>query len=287
MTISMNYNRENCSANERRKIEIMSLLIKHGSDVNIRKPGIGIGYGYKSSMLHVACNILDNTVKIVRLLLDNGIRADVMNDHDQTPLHFASERMNYGIMSILIEFGANVNARDKNNDTPITLLMQSGFGEFYMMNSDMKMRQIVKCIKLLTRNGAKINDVGSLGATPLFMAVHGLLSGCNVNESRDLIDVLINFRANLNIGLMVGSDDSYLDYYCIGDTPLHAAVKLRNLTVVNYLFTFYPNMNRVNSRNMSVLDYARTYKDKTIYKKLKGWKKIELKCHKDDPNSLS
>jgi ankyrin repeat protein len=237
-------------------------------------------------MLHVACNLIDNTSSIVKNFLDAGLHANVKNDHDQTPLHFAAERLNYGMISVLIQHGADVNLRDKNGDTPITLLMQSGFGELYMKHSVTKLIESHKCIKLLCDHGANINDIGCFGATPLFMAVHGLSSGCNVRETYQLITILTGLGANPNIGLMIGNDDSYEDCYCVGDTPLHVAVKLKNLKVVKLLLTFYPNINRVNSRNMSVLDYARTYNVTTIRNEIIAYKKIELKCHRDNPHLL-
>ena len=251
----------------------MTLLINKGSNVNIRKHGIGIGFGYRASMLHVACNLINNTFRIVKLLLDNGMNANIKNDHDQTPLHYAAERLNHGMMSVLIEYGAHVNVRDKNGDTPISLLLQSGFGELYMMNSDAKMTEIDKCINLLCHYGANINDIGCFGATPLFVAIHGLSSGCNINEIYTLIGLLIRCGADVNIGLMIGNDDSYEDFYCIGDTPLHVAVKLRNKNLVKLLLTFNPNINKVNSRKFSALDYARIFNLTTICGEIEAFKK--------------
>jgi ankyrin repeat protein len=273
MTVFCDIVFEDSEENERRKLEVMSLLIGKGSNVNIRKRGTGIGYGYKASMLHVACDRLNNTLGIVKLLLDNGILADVMNDHDQTPLHFAAERLNHSTMLLLIQYGANVNARDKDGDTPITFLMQSGFGELYITHSVPKMVHFGKCIRLLTSNGANISTIGSSGATPLFMAIDKLINGPS-NETIRLLNIMIRSGADVNIGLMLGNDDYY--YYSIGDTPLHIAVKHKKLRIVKLLLHFCPNINQVNDRNMSALDYAKRLNLTKIRKAIEGYSRHRL-----------
>jgi ankyrin repeat protein len=93
--------------------------------------------------LHLAC--LNNYHDIVKLFLDNGnMNINLKNSNQQTPLHLAVERLNYDIVKLLLNFKppsinsqstsnanlsstklCNVNAMDKENDTPLHCLLRN------------------------------------------------------------------------------------------------------------------------------------------------------------------
>jgi ankyrin repeat protein len=92
--------------------------------------------------LHLAC--LNNYYDIVKLFLDNGhLNVNLKNSNQQTPLHLAVERLNYEIVKLLLSFKptahghsistatldssktCNVNAVDKDNDTPLHCLLRN------------------------------------------------------------------------------------------------------------------------------------------------------------------
>jgi E3 ubiquitin-protein ligase mind-bomb len=96
--------------------------------------------------LHLAC--LNNYYDVVKLFLENGyLNVNLKNANQQTPLHLAVERLNYDIVKLLLDFKCsppacnqsnstsvanlcanklcNVNAVDKENDTPLHCLLRN------------------------------------------------------------------------------------------------------------------------------------------------------------------
>ena len=90
--------------------------------------------------LHLAC--LNNYYEIVKLFLENGnLNVNLKNSNKHTPLHLAVERLNYDIVKLLISYkpqqapigdtilnlnkSCNVNAHDKENDTPLHCLLRN------------------------------------------------------------------------------------------------------------------------------------------------------------------
>lgn len=96
-------------------------------------------------------------IELVKLLLDQGADPNIAanNSFKVTPLHSACAISNYDIAKILIEKGANVNAKQIQGVTPLHSAAHNGQA---------------KLVKLLLKNGAEINSKMDDGKTPLFMA---------------------------------------------------------------------------------------------------------------------
>ena len=56
---------------------------------------------------------------IVSLLLEKGADVNAKNNDGWTPLHWASENGHEAIVSLLLEKGADVNAKDNDGETPL------------------------------------------------------------------------------------------------------------------------------------------------------------------------
>jgi len=75
--------------------------------------------------LHYAA--LHGRERAVQCLLYNGANVDPRNaDYLQTPLHIASEKGNYAIVSLLLAGGADVHAVDREWNTPLQLAIENG-----------------------------------------------------------------------------------------------------------------------------------------------------------------
>lgn len=56
---------------------------------------------------------------IAKMLIKNGANVNAKNSYNDTPLHVAAENGYDDIVNLLIENGANVNAKNNDNMTPL------------------------------------------------------------------------------------------------------------------------------------------------------------------------
>jgi ankyrin repeat protein len=97
-------------------VGIARLLLQRGLDVHAKDND-------NDTPLHSAA--LSGTLEIARVLLDQGANPSVENDLGSTPLHevsqgtYNSQEHGVGIVRLLLEHGADVNAREKNLFTPL------------------------------------------------------------------------------------------------------------------------------------------------------------------------
>ena len=129
-----------------------------------------------------------NDIVLVKALIDGGADVNAGDELDETPLHDAVFR-GYGDISILlIEQGADVNARDGRGLSPVHAAAWRG-------NLDM--------VALLLANGADINARDPNGVTPLHAAARA--------GRKDTVALLIEKGAEINAKNKINL------------TPLHAA----------------------------------------------------------------
>lgn len=171
------------------------------------KSGINIDGDLKYTPLHQA--VKDGHGEMVRFLLENGANVNGKVEVDEyTPLHYAVEKASeqgntddykkyVEIIELLIAKGADVNAGDKNEDTPL----------HYARSIDI--------MKLLLANGANINARNST-YEGRYTRLHMAAKGGAINKVRFLIDN----GADVNIR------------NARGETPLHEA---RDQDMVNLL----------------------------------------------------
>jgi len=151
--------------------EIVALLLQHGADPNS-------GNRSGRTPLHDV-----KTVDIARMLLAHG--ADVNRATDGylvTPLHealqtTAAHRQGLdAIIQVLIDHGANVNAKDVHGETPLLLNVRHGSA---------------KMTQLLLNNGADPNIADNVGWSPLHIAA--------MNGSYEKADLLIRHGAQIDL----------------------------------------------------------------------------------------
>lgn len=73
-----------------------------------------------NTALHLACR--HGHIDIVTYLLENGAKVDALNHHLNTPFFLATESLQKDICQLLIEWGTDVNKRNRNSKTAFELM---------------------------------------------------------------------------------------------------------------------------------------------------------------------
>ncbi len=126
-----------------------------------------------------------NQPAIVKLLLEHGANANEFSDDDyygDTPLHFLTRNTpcvtsESTVIKLLIEFGADFEARNKDGNTPLVEAINHRCKEIP-----------IQLIKL----GANVNTKNSIGLTPLHLAVNPW------NNNLELVQLLLDNKADVN-----------------------------------------------------------------------------------------
>jgi len=139
-------------AASRGQVEVVSLLLDRGAEVNARS-----GEGY--TPLHYAAS--NGHLQVCELFLARGAEVNSNNNDGKTPLHYAASHGYREICELLLAKGAEVNAQDAKGNSPLHNAAYWG--------------QQPVCALLLA-NGAGVNLQNQSGSTPLhFAAAQGHL----------------------------------------------------------------------------------------------------------------
>jgi len=97
-------------ATENGHIEIVSLLVSNGANVNVQDC-------YNGTPLHIIA-LGFGTIEIAQLLISRGADVNAKNKNGNTPLHNAVQNRTVEVVRLLVSKGADVNAKNKNGNTP-------------------------------------------------------------------------------------------------------------------------------------------------------------------------
>ena len=102
---------------KKNNVEMVSSILKENPNILNDKTK------YMTMPLNFACDSSRSNPKIVQILIDNG--ADVneknKNDHGRTPLSYACNESNAEVVKILLDSGADANATDDDRWTPLLI----------------------------------------------------------------------------------------------------------------------------------------------------------------------
>ena len=148
-------------------------MIYRGANVNepIKTKG-----GDMVMLLHYAVSKSD--VRCIRVLANLGANFNARDSWNRTPLHWAAAcGVGPDVVEVLINEGAIMDARDANEFTPLHYCAKK--------NND----QIESVQKLIAR-GASLEAVGGMGETVLHVAVS--------NRNLEMVKLLLSHRVNIN-----------------------------------------------------------------------------------------
>ncbi|HQP04983.1 MAG TPA: ankyrin repeat domain-containing protein, partial [Bacteroidales bacterium] len=167
----------------------------------------------------------EGSFEIAQLLIEKGANVNARNEYGETPLHFASKEGSFEIAQLLIERGANVNAKAKYSHTPLHYASEG----------------YLDIAKLLIEKGADVNAKISddlryyAGYTPLHFA--------SKEGSFEIAQLLIEKGADVN------AKNEF------GETPLHLA----STDMAELLIEKGANVNARNEYGETPLHYLKGY----------------------------
>jgi ankyrin repeat protein len=223
--------------------------------------GLGLNSGHAQNH-QTLCDAVEVTdVPAVRKLLAEGASLEARNRKGWTPLIIATQATNTEMVKLLIEKGADVNARSSSEAGSLVLC-------FATQSDDPKF------IELFLQHGARINDRSKNGVTPLYSAVmlkkeraakFLIAKGARVNQLALLSDTghlwtpLMNAACEGELHLtelLLGSGASLEKRNNRGDTVLMQVAKFPRPDMLKFLIARGANVNAKNSKGFTALIYA-------------------------------
>ena len=168
--------------------KVKTLLRSGMLDVNSRN---GYFFNKDATPLHKAANKGHRIV--VKLLINRGADPNARDPYGETPLQTAAFYGHKDAVKLLLNGGADPNGSDENGETPLHA------AERYSRK---------EVVQLLLQEGAEVNKPNKNGLTPLhYAAIHGY---------KEMVQILLEWGAEVN------KPNRY------GETPLHYAAAGRH-----------------------------------------------------------
>lgn len=247
-----------------KNFEIAKLLIEAGADVNKKAKG-------GKTALWVTCDAYEPKPidKLVELLLVNGAEPNISKKGDDGPLHYACMYGKNKAAIMLIEHGADVNAKGGYNRTPLIYTATNG--------------KSPELVKVLLENGADIHATNEAGENAFFeMITQGntnieiakilLKNGISVNSKSKHYGMLIHWAAFcgrteiVKLLLDKGADINAKDK--MGNTPILRAMSQNKIETVKLLFNSGADPLTMGPLGFNLLEYATDKGDKEFVKQI-------------------
>ena len=165
--------------------------------------------------------------EIIQILLDHGADVNAKNDRGRTPLHGATHngRGEKEILDLLINNGADVNSKDDQSETPLDYAMEL---------------QLTEAVAFLKSRGGKTGEE--------LTKIHGLTIHEAVRDGN---------LETVQQELEKGADANLREHWL--RTPLHLAAYWGHLEIAELLLSNGAKVNAVNKSGKTPLDFARPF----------------------------
>lgn len=246
-------------------MEAVEMLIQLGAE-----PDVKTHEGKTPLMQACTCGNPDATPMIKRLL-EAGAAVNGIDKKGRTALHYSCEQPDIGIMKVLLDAHAHVDAEDAHGFTPLMLLCQSEYPRTEM-------------VQLLLQHGANPNASAQNNFTPLIAAsyyeirmpvIHALLkAGADIDASKDqmllraasgnnltLVSLLLDKQANANIREKNGATPliEMMGRYS-GHSP--------SMEIARLLIKHGADVNAIDEAGNTALHHVVTYGRREEYKQI-------------------
>ena len=171
---------QECSSVFQNKKTLVNLILNKASIQDIQK-AIEQGANVNAKSVPLKYAILWRNNDVVKLLLDHGANVNARDKFGRTTLSYAIRLGNLETIKLLLQAGASVNARDKYEGQ--TALMWA----VWWRNVDMVKVDIVK---LLVEYGANVNARDKIGSTALMLAAQ--------ERRTESVKLLLSYGADVN-----------------------------------------------------------------------------------------
>ncbi|XP_058801174.1 putative ankyrin repeat protein RF_0381 [Phymastichus coffea] len=144
------------------------------------------GYEADLTLLHFA--VTQSSLDVIKLLLEYGASVEMVDAFGRTPLHLACSiyeftqkyyGVNVEIIRVLLENDSNVNAKDKNNNTPLMSLFPKNYFEFHTFKKTcffdvMVFVETLEKFKLLVKYDVDMNAINCNGDTIMHLVIRNI-----------------------------------------------------------------------------------------------------------------
>jgi hypothetical protein len=184
-----------------------------------------------------------SNIETVKLLLENGADVNAKDVIGWTPLmmssRYSNTDSNIQTVKLLLENGADVNAKYDKGWTPLMLASR-----YSTTDSN------IQTVKLLLENGANVNLKNNAGWTPLILA--------SKNSNTETVKLLLENGANINLKNNNGNT---------------ALMLTKNLETLKLLLEYNADPFILNDDGKSILEYCGSEECKNIIN-LAIWKRL-------------
>jgi ankyrin repeat protein len=212
-------------------LDVASLLIEHGADVN----------KYSDGNVHLNIAASAGNVDMVRLLLDSGADVNMKGTLNATPLLVAMSSGNMELIRLLLDHGADTNVIDIYKKTPLMVAIEMGN---------------LESVQLVVEHGANVNPaVTSTNPTPLHFAVQAgnvEIAQFLLEHGADVTKTLMGHtpfssaleRENVNMSRMFLEHGVDVNNLPDGQIPLRTEAYAGRLANVRLLIEFGADVNK-------------------------------------------
>lgn len=198
--------------------EIVRYLLEKGSDVNEIDPD-GWAPIHTASWLWSEANLA-----VINLLIERGANLEAQNPSERTPLHLAIDEGDQEIIRLIIQKSKNVEIPDDQGLTALHVAT---------------LRQNEEAMKLLINKPARLDAKDKEGCTALHHAIRNEKS--DASSCKSIVTLLLNGYAPINA---VNANK---------ETPLHWATIYGGLDIVQLILQRNPNVDAIDHLNETAL----------------------------------